>query len=67
MQKKIDVQEKIKDMSKRELEVEYQSVCEQIDYGSFGSRELGYQELLEREIDRRGYEIRNNYSLVRTS
>lgn len=55
----------IKEMSIKELEHEYQSICQQIDELSYGTRDLAYQLELETEIARRGLEIRKNYSLVK--
>ena len=58
------MEDKIKKMKKKELESEYQSVCEQIDFLSFGRWELAYREALEREISRRGYEVRSKHYLA---
>ena len=55
----------IKDMSKKELEKEFIGVTEHIEHMSFGSYELNYQQQLENEIAKRGYEIRANYKLVK--
>jgi len=47
----------IKKLTKKELEREYESINEVIELGCFGTRDLIYRDLLEREIDKRGFEI----------
>jgi len=54
----------IKKMTKRELEKEYNIICQQIDELSFGTNDITYRTMLENEIDKRGYRISVHYKLI---
>ena len=56
---------KIMDMTKKELGDEYIGIMQSIEHTGFSVRDLRYQDALEAEIYRRGYEIRANYKIVK--
>lgn len=47
----------ISKMTKKELLDEYNSICQQIDYLSWGTKDLIYRDMLELEIEKRGYQL----------
>lgn len=54
---------KISKWSKKKLQEEYQSICQTIEHCGYSCRDLMYRDNLEREIDKRGYEIYKSYKL----
>ncbi len=47
----------LKKLTKKQLEKEYNDNVQQIAEGSFGTRDLRYQDELGEEICRRGYDL----------
>lgn len=58
------MKEDIKKLKKKELIAEYQNICLMIDECAYGTSDLMYRDLLEREIYSRGYEIHNSVRVI---
>ena len=52
-------------LTNEELEKEYQDVCESIEQGSYSTRDMLAQRMLEGEIIKRGFEIKTTYTLFK--
>lgn len=52
------MQDKLKRMAKKQLVEEYNAQKQQVEELSFGTRDLIYLEMIEREIDRRGLHLK---------
>ena len=52
------MQDELKKMTKKQLVDEYNAQKQQVEELSFGTRDLIYLEMIEREIDRRGLHLK---------
>jgi len=53
------------EMTKKELKKEYIAICEMIDiFECYGIRDLRWRDMLEKEIMKRGMEIRTRVEVV---